>query len=318
MTGYGSIDISVANLWHCYCKYQKGKKRTYEFNQFKYNLEDELFNLHEELATGRYEPGDYRYFEVTDNKKRTISVAPLRDKIVHRLIYDYLVEIYDKMFIYDVWSCRKGKGLHKAIDRTQYFLKKYPDSYAWRCDIKKFFDSVSHEVLLKISAIRIKDKFSLDLIKKNVKSYDFRNGRGVPIGNLTSQIFANIYLNEFERYVKHKLKPLAYLRYGDDFIVLSNDRKKLRLIRTLAINYLKDNLQLQINCKNDIIIKARQGLHFLGCNIYPNGKILKKRNVRRIEQKLNFRNISSYYGIVGQYGKKELIKFDWQVINIIK
>lgn len=310
------MDISVSNLWRCFCEYQKGKKRSYEFNEFKYNLEAELFKLHEELSSDKFNPGNYRYFEVTDNKKRTISVAPLRDKIIHRLIYDYLVEIYDKTFIYDAWSCRKGKGLHKAIERTQSFLRKYPNSYVWRCDVKKFFDSVSQEVLLNIIKLRIKDQFSFNLIAKVIGSYDLGNNKGMPIGNLTSQIFANIYLNEFDRYVKHWLRPLAYLRYGDDFIILAESKEKATELRFLAVKFLKDRLNLSINVKNDIIIKANQGLRLLGSIIYYNGRKLSKRNTRRISQQLNFKNISSYYGIINPFGRKELTKFNWQVVDI--
>lgn len=317
MTGYGSIDISVANLWRCFCEYQKGKKRTYEFAEFKYNLEQELFKLHHVLATSKYTPGAYRYFEVTDNKKRTISVASLRDKIVHRLIYDYLVNIYDKTFIYDVWSCRKGKGLHKAIDRTQAFLKKDPNSYVWRSDVKKFFDSVSHDVLLEIVKLKIRDQFSFNLIAKVVRSYDLGDSRGMPIGNLTSQIFANIYLNEFDRYVKHELKPLTYLRYGDDFIILVDSKAKIEESRSSAVDFLNNRLNQQINTKNDIIIKAKQGLHFLGSIIYAHGRKLSKRNKRRLAQKLNLKNISSYYGIIKPFGQKEVLKFNWQALDVL-
>ncbi len=317
MTGYGSIDISVANLWHSYCEYQKGKKRTYEFHDFTYNLEAELFTLHDDLADRSYQPGKYRYFEVTDNKKRTISVAPLRDKIVHRLIYDYLVKIYDKTFIYDAWSCRKGKGLHKAIARAQYFLMKYSDCNVWRCDVKKFFDSVSHKILLEIIKFRIKDTVSLALIEKNIKSYDLGNGRGMPIGNLTSQIFANIYLNEFDRYIKHGLKPLAYLRYGDDFIILARNREKLETLRLLAIKFLENKLCLRTNFKNDIIIKARWGLYFLGSVIYPSDLVLSLRNKKRIVEKLNLRNVASYYGIIKHFNYGDLVKYNWQVIELL-
>ncbi|MCX6743981.1 MAG: reverse transcriptase/maturase family protein [Candidatus Parcubacteria bacterium] len=317
MTGYGSIDISITKLWRSFCEYQKGKKRTYEFVEFKYNLELELFKLHEELRANRYQPGVYRHFEVTDNKKRTISVAPLRDKIIHRLIYDYLVEIYDKNFVYDAWSCRKGKGLHKAIERTQSFLRKYPDSYVWRSDVKKFFDSVNQNVLLDIIEFRIKDGLAINLIAKVIKSYDLGNGRGMPIGNLTSQIFANIYLNEFDHYVKHNLKPLAYLRYGDDFIILADSKEKIEELRSASVHFLNCRLNLQINAKNDIIIKAKQGLHFLGSIIYAHGRKLSKRNKRRIAQKLNFKNIPSYYGIIKPFGQEESVKFCWQVIDVL-
>lgn len=139
---------------------------------------------------------------------------------------------------------------------------------------------------------------------------------GMPIGNLTSQIFANIYLNELDRFVKHILKPKAYLRYGDDFILLDMDKNKLENMRVKTINFLANNLKLKINSKHDLIVKAKQGLRFLGVEIWPSGRRLKKRNRRRIKERLNPRNIPSYHGLVAKHEKQKIRKeFDWEIYD---
>ena len=138
----------------------------------------------------------------------------------------------------------------------------------------------------------------------------------MPIGNLISQIFANIYLNELDRFVKHIIKPQAYLRYGDDFIIISKSIGQLKIIRRKIIEFLKTKLKLEINAKNDIIIKARCGMKFLGVRIYPKGRKLSNRNWRRAKEKLNRRNISSYSGLVKQHSKEKRIKeFNWLVLE---
>src|SRR3990172_2613625 len=185
-----SIDLGLKNIWDCWWEYKKGKKKTQEFYEFQEKLEENLYRLFLDLNNGRYRHGGYRKFIVADNKRREISVSPIRDKIVHRLIYDYLIRIYDKTFISDAWSCRKGKGLLGAIERTQYFLRKYPKAWIWRADIRRFFENVDHEILLKIISHRVKDEKSLKLIEKIIRSHFIGGSKGMPIGNLTSQIFA--------------------------------------------------------------------------------------------------------------------------------
>ncbi|MCG2808772.1 MAG: hypothetical protein L6275_00285, partial [Candidatus Portnoybacteria bacterium] len=210
-----SIDLSLANIWQSWFKFEKGKRKTKELEIFSYYLEQNLQLLYFELKTNRYKHGGYKKFIVTDSKRREIRVAGIRDRIVHRLLYEYLYEIYDKTFIYDTWSCRKNKGLLGAIKRTQKFLSKYPTSFVWRADIRKFFDNVDQQTLFEILSLRIKDTKTIKILREVITSYSLLTCRGIPIGNLTSQIFANIYLNELDRFVKHTIKPRAYLRYGD-------------------------------------------------------------------------------------------------------
>ncbi len=313
--GSESIDLRLGNVWNAWFAFRKGKRMSNEMHEFQYYLEKNLYSLYEDLNSQSYKHGTYRHFTVCDNKRREISVSCIRDRVVHRLIYDFLLPIWDQIFIYDVWSCRKDKGLLVAIERTQSFLKSYPDHFVWRVDIKKFFDNVDQEVLVELIKRRVSDEKALWLLKEVIHSYSSHTeGKGMPIGNLTSQIFSNIYLNELDRLVKHSLKPKAYLRYGDDFVLFEQDRNKLENMRTSVVNFLNESLKASVNPKNDILIKARHGLKFLGLNFWFSGRRLNKRNKKRIVECLNSRNVASYHGMVAQHEVKKIKKwFDWLI-----
>jgi len=167
------MDLSLANIWHCWQLFRRGKKDTREIDEFSYYLEANLLSLYHDLNDGSYQHAGYRTFIVTDNKRRHIAVASIRDRVAHRLLYEYLVKIYDKTFIYDVWSCRKGKGVLGAIQRAQKFLNKFNKSYAWRADITKFFDNVDQAVLLDILNLKIKETKPSRLLKQVIDSYRF-------------------------------------------------------------------------------------------------------------------------------------------------
>ena len=304
--------------------FRQGKKASYDIDMFSYSLESLLSDLQAEIANGSYRHGTYRTFVVTENKKREISVASVRDRVVHRMLYEYLVPIYDQTFIFDVWSCRKGKGLVGAIKRTQDLFARYPNTYIWRADVRKFFDSVDHDVLKRILSFRIADPIALRLFHQVIDSYHVPalNGvsvsdqKGIPIGNLTSQIFANIYFNEADRFVKHTLRPTAYLRYGDDFFIIAGSYAEASAFREKIIGFLRCELRLEINPKHDILIPVRHGLRFLGVEIFPSGRRLNTRNRKRIETNLRIENISSYRGLLGQHElAKRIRRFDWKLLE---
>lgn len=326
-------DFSLANVWRSWYLFRVGKQSSAEMEIFSYYLEQNLYQLWHDLSTGVYHLGSYRTFIVSDNKRREISVVSIRDRVAHRLIYEYLVPIYDKTFSFDVWSCRKDKGLIGAINRTQKLLSRHAMGFVWRCDIAKFFDNVDQDILLSILKRKIKDSKALQLLEKIIKSYpspaaDIHThkrereretksaGRGIPIGNLTSQIFSNIYLNELDRFVVHTIKPLGYVRYGDDFIVIVKSREQLVEYRKIVVAFLKQSLRLEIHDKNDILVKVRQGIHFLGVDIFPSGKRLRKRALLRSQQNLNPKNYASYHGLIHQHGNQKLkTKFNWQLLQ---
>jgi len=270
---------------------------------------------------------------VNDTKRREIAVASIKDRFIHRLLYEHLVKIYDKTFIYDVWSCREGKGLLGAIERAQDFLAKNPNGFFWRSDVRKFFDSVDHQTLLDILIRRIKDTKTMWLLKEVIDSYTtnasvwsaerereraIESPRGIAIGNVTSQIFSNIYLNEFDRYVKHVLHIKKYLRYGDDFVIFTNNRDEAVEHRKLMQTFLHDKLSLTLHARNDVIFPCSKGLKFLGCMLYPTHRCLQKRVWYRVLTHTDRYNISSYSGLVHAHCEAEMMKyFHWSTLKFL-
>ncbi|HEX6977625.1 MAG TPA: reverse transcriptase/maturase family protein [Patescibacteria group bacterium] len=314
------INVSLTSVLHAWYSFKKGKTKNHEFDTFTYSLESNLHNLHQDLLSHTYQHGHYRTFYLTDTKKRTISVASIRDRIVHRLIYDYLVSIFDKRFIYDAWSCREGKGLLGAINRAGDLLKSFPNAYVWRCDITKFFDSIDQEFLKKTIRRRVSGERVLWLTDIVIDSFfSYAPGRGMPIGNLTSQIFCNIYMNELDHYVSHTIRPLAYMRYGDDFLLIIPDHESAKKTKEAVTLYITNELKLTVHKTNNIIIPTRQGIHFLGCDIYPNGRRLRKKMYPRIKKRLNLANLSSYRSLILTHDKEKDVKWiDWNIANIIE
>lgn len=313
--GNESIDLSLVNIWRSWYRFRRGKKVTIELDKFQYKLEENLTRLYLDLNSGLYKHGGYQQFTICDNKRRQISVASIRDRVVHRLIYDYLVAIYDSHFIFDAWSCRKGKGLLKAIERTQYLLQGNKNGWVWRADITKFFDSVDHQLLKSILKRRVQDVKLLRLLDEVINSYStlslsqspIKIYKGLPIGNLTSQIFANIYLNELDRFISHNIKPKGYVRYGDDFLVMMSSCNELLKSQVEIQKFIVGQLYLKINIKQNIIVKASRGAHFLGVNIYPNKRELFARNKWRSFNLINSRNVASYRDLIQKHGGIEML-----------
>ena len=322
MTGkIASIDLSLKNIWQSWFKFKKGKKYTPKLHEFQYNLEENLHKMFTDLNSDRYQHGGYKKFIVKDNKRREISVCEIRDRILHRLVYEHLCEIYDKTFIFDAWSCRKGKGLQGAIKRTQKFMWAHKNGYVWKSDIKKFFDNVNKEKFKEILSRRIKDEKTFKLLCVIIDSFSAEShaNKGIPIGNLTSQIFSNIYLNELDRFVKYKIKPKAYLRYGDDFILVESSLKNLISMKQQVELFIKNALNMGINRKSEAVTKAKHGLKFLGTIIYPKNRTLNKRNESKISKNLNLKNTPSYYGTISQNGSRKFQKkFLWQILKLIQ
>ena len=312
------LNVSIENLWHCWLAFARGKKRSVAIEEFAYYLENNLFALRSDLTRDSYSHGGYRYFITTDSKRRNIAVASVRDRIVHRLLYQYLVPLFDPRFIYDVWSCRKGKGLLGAIERAQDFAHQFPNAFVWRMDIKKFFDSVHHKTLIQLLTARNIDRTALSLCKTVIESYQNKQGFGMPIGNLTSQIFSNIYLNEFDRYAVHTIRPLRYMRYGDDALFITSSRAETEAMRAKASIFASETLSLTINPKNDIIVPIKRGIKFLGVWIYPRGRRLVTRARKRVDMKLSAGNIASYSGLIQHHEpKRRQIELTWKIYERI-
>lgn len=304
--------ISFENLLLAARKAQKGKRFKENVSAFNLNLEKELFRLQRELITKTYSPGRYKEFIVFEPVKRLISAAPYRDRVVHHALCNVVEPLFDKAFIYDTYANRKGKGTHKAIDRFQLQLQKY--RYVLKCDIKKYFPSVDHEILFDLLKRKIADADTLWLIKVIIDNsntqepvFDHFPGddlfsplerrRGLPIGNLTSQFFANVYMNGFDHYVEEILRCKAYARYVDDFAVFGNDKRELWDIRNKMAEYLA-TLRLKLHPKKTRIFQAKDGCEFLGFHVYPHLRKVKKASIRFFETRLDTLQVAYQSGDV--------------------
>ena len=284
--------ISIENLFQAWIEFRNGKRKKIDVQLFERKLEDNLFTLQKRLENRIYKHGSYKSFYVNDPKRRHIHKASVTDRIVHHLLYKYLYEIFDPSFISDSYSCRLGKGIHKAVLRLEKTSRKISRNYSrtcWslRCDIKRFFASVDHKILLKLLNRKIRDKKIVLLVREIVESFDseFGMGKGIPLGNLTSQVFANIYLNEFDQFVKQELRVKYYLRYADDFLILSNDKEYLiNLVDPIKRFLFK--LKLDLHPEKILFRKLEWGVDFLGYTILPYYKLPRTKTKRRIYRKI--------------------------------
>jgi len=290
---------SIENLFQAWSEFKKGKRKRADVQIFERNLEDNLFVLHHVLRNKTYSHGDYHAFFVHDPKRRHIHKASVENRIVHHLLYKYLYELFDKSFIYDSYSCRLGKGTHKTVDRLEKFTRIVSKNYTKPCwalklDIKKFFASVDHQILKELLRKKVKDIDILWFLDEVIDSFP----EGIPLGNLTSQIFANIYMNELDQFIKHKLRFKYYLRYADDFLILSGDNKSLqRLIVTIA-EFSEINLKLELHPKKIILRNLNWGIDFLGYIVLPYYRLLRTKTKRRILKRVNIKNLPSYLGLL--------------------
>lgn len=292
---------SFGNLLLAAKKAQAGKRYQGDVLAFNFNLEGELFRLQEELRSRSYQPGPYRDFMVLDSKPRLISAAPYRDRVVHHALINVIEPLFDPMFISDTYACRKGKGTHAALFRFRKFLAQH--RYVLKCDIRKYFQSLDHEILLAKLNRKISDRDTRWLLGTIIGSRDFndlsapvyypgddlltplRRRRGIPVGNLTSQFFANVYLNEFDHWLKEELRVGPYLRYVDDFCVFGDDKERLNRIRFALQEYLA-GLRLSIHAGKSRIYTAQEGVEFLGFRHLPGRTRVRQENVRRFKTRM--------------------------------
>jgi retron-type reverse transcriptase len=283
--------ISVKNLFCAWKEFCRGKRNKPDVAQFEFNLEGNLFQLHNELVTKEYTHSPYVAFYVCDPKLRHIHKACVRDRVLHQALFRIIYPVFDRYFIHDSYSCRFNKGTHAAVNRFHDFSRKC--STNWRenvfilkCDIKKFFDSVDHHILFDLLYARINDADVLRLIKQIINSFEKEDNKALPLGNVTSQLFANIYLNELDQFVKRELKEKYYIRYCDDFVILSQDKDYLLRILTPIRKFLQNCLNLQLHEDKISIGKYNQGIDFLGYVSFPHFRVLRTKTKRRMMRKI--------------------------------
>jgi RNA-directed DNA polymerase len=291
------------NLYLAYRKARKGKRSKMLVADFEQNMEEELLCLQDELLSQTFIPGVYHSFTIHEPKQRLISAAPFRDRVVHHALCRVIEPIWEKRFISDSYANRVGKGTHRALDRTQSLARRY--RYFLQCDVRQFFPSIDHAILLDELSCLIKDTSVIGLCERILasgegvlsESYDMvyfpgdnllaaARPRGLPIGNLTSQFWANIYLNPLDHFIKRELKCPAYVRYVDDILLFADQTGLLHNWRSEIIQKLAE-LRLTLHEKRAQVFPVRTGIPFLGFRIYPDHRLVKRRKVIYFRRKLD-------------------------------
>jgi retron-type reverse transcriptase len=287
------------NLLLAFSKARKAKRHKKEVAEFEYNLENELIAIEDKLENQSYQFGAYRHFKIFEPKERLISCAPFRDRVVHHAICNIVAPHLDKTMLPDTFACRKNKGLHHAVRRAFYMYKN--SAYVYKFDICKYFYTIDHAILLSKIKRKIKDPKLLHLLSQLLETYsttdeyyfplkhdtdfDKNRKRGLPIGNLTSQIFANFYLSEFDHFIKENLKMRYYIRYMDDILIFSDDKQQLTQVKEIAETELA-KIRLKIHPDKNQIHKTANGVNFLGFRFKGNQIKVGNQNLHRFQRKM--------------------------------
>ena len=243
--------ISAENLFAAWEVFKRDKRNKPDVAEFGQKVEQHIFQLRRDLQDKTYKHGPYYGFWVHDPKRRRIHKAIVRDRVLHHAIFRIINPIFEQTFIPTSFSCRVGKGTHKGVESVRDMLRaesKNGTNECWvlKCDVRKFFDSVDHSVLLSILKRRVGDAEAFGLLTKIVESYSTTEGKGIPIGNLTSQMFANIYMGELDHFIKHSLRVRRYARYTDDFVVISSNKTYLESLLPPIQDFLGEELKLEL------------------------------------------------------------------------
>jgi len=293
--------ICVENLLTAWKEFVKGKRNKKDVQEFSLRLMDNIFTLHHELADGTYVHGGYKFFKINDPKPRDIHKASVRDRLLHHAIYRILYPFFERTFIADSYSCRLGKGTHRAVGKLRRYFRKVSRNstcacWALKCDIKKFFSNIDHAILINILREYIPEEKIIWLLERVISSFS----PGIPLGNLTSQLFANVYLNKLDQFVKHKLKAKYYVRYADDFVILSGNKQWLEKQIKPISNFLEEELKLELHPEKISIRKFRQGIDFLGYVVLPHHTVLRTKTKRRMLKKIKQKKLDWLNGKISE------------------
>ena len=291
---------SINNLILAWKKARKRKTRKDYVIEFETNLDENILKLHEELKSQTYKPKQLKTFILRDPKTRKINKSDFRDRVIHHALFRVIEPIFDETFIYDSCANRKGKGNLFALKRFDYFKRKVSRNgktngwfnknqikgYCLKADIKHYFEEVDHKILISIIRKRISDDKVIWLIENIIKNVSdggrTNNYKGMPLGNLTSQFFANIYLNELDYFVKHFLRAKYYIRYVDDFVILHSSKSQLEVWKSQISEFLKKELKIELHPQKSKIIPLSRGVDFVGFRNFYYFKLLRRRNIRKM------------------------------------
>ena len=334
--------ITIEKLLKAWQEFLRDKKKKNDVILFQARLMDNIFKLYTDLKNKTYVHGKYKAFNISDPKPRRIHKAMVRDRLLHHLIYQELYSYFDNKFVYDSYSCRIDKGTHKSMNRFRQMIRvvsKNNTRTCWvlKCDIKKFFANIDHDILKEILSKGIFDTDTLWLLGEIIDSFhtnphishgvnvqDDTNSamaesvslKGLPLGNLTSQLLVNIYMNKFDQFVKHKLEVKYYIRYADDFVILQDDKRELEKILEQMKQFLETKLKLNLHPDKVFIKTIASGVDFLGWVHFPKHRVLrtatKKRMFRNINENSKPETIASYKGLLkhgNTYKLRQKLKF---------
>lgn len=297
----------MENLLEAWKEFVRGKRSRNDVQEFELNLMSNIINLYQNLVDENYRHGEYEVFNISDPKPRIIHKASVRDRLLHHAIYRKLYPFFDKTFSASSFSCRDNKGTHKALNCFRSFTHKASENntencWILKCDVKKFFASVDHAILVKILKQYIPDKKMMRLLEEIIDSFNTKPGIGLPLGNLTSQLFANIYLNELDQFIKHKIKAKYYVRYADDFVLLSQNKMWLEKQILKIRDFLKEKLHLEVHPSKLFLKTLFSSIDFLGWVHFPYHRALrtktKKRLLKKIRENPSQETIASYTGLL--------------------
>lgn len=292
--------IAFPNLLLAAKRASRGKRFRPNVAQFSLSMEEELHALRQDLISHRYRPGTYRTFVLREKKPRLISAAPFRDRVVHHALCNIIEPLVERSFLFDSYACRKEKGTHAAIERASHYARRFP--YILKADIAQYFPSIDHEVLLNQLRRYLWDEDALWLVKTIIDGSNpqpeaawyfpgddlftpMERRRGLPIGNQTSQFFANVYLNGLDHFVKEELRLPGYIRYVDDVLVFARDKPQLHETLAAMRTYC-EGLRLTLHARKCVVGPTRAGFTFLGQRIFPTHRRLEAGNVRRFVRRL--------------------------------
>lgn len=287
--------ISLDHLFQCWEHFKRGKGNKKDVQLFERHLEDNIFQLQDNLATLQYKHQSYDHFYVTDPKQRHISKACVIDRLVHQAVYSVLTDVLDKKFIFHSLSSREGKGTHIGISQLHRMIKKISSNgkrpcFALKMDIRRFFDTIDHWILKTLLRKYIRDEKVLNIANTIIDSFRMKRSPrtvGIPLGNVTSQLFANLYLHELDDFIKQQLHERYYLRYCDDFIFLSNEESHLKSLIPIIQDFLRENLLLELHPKKVVIRKLSQGIDFVGYILFSKYVLLRTRTKHRMKKRLS-------------------------------
>ncbi len=316
--------ISLENLCYAWRGFLPGKRTKPDVEEFSVRLMDNIVTLAEELADRTYLHGGYKSFFIHDPKRRHIHKASVCDRLLHHAVYRQLYPYFDRRFVYDSYSCRLGKGVYKALDRFTLFSRKVSKNntascWVLKCDIRKFFDSIDHHVLMAILNEHITDVRVQWLLHNIIDSYHGNRGKekGLPLGNLTSQLFGNVYMNIFDQWVKHHLKQKYYIRYADDFVFFSQDREFLQGLIPQIYAFLDDSLRLELHPKKIVLNPISSGMDYLGWVHFQHHSVPRKKTKERMFRKLQENPVNdTFQSYLGLLSHGDTYKLEQEVRNL--